>query len=121
MFGDYNRIQEVLHGEFNIETHKEVFKNYLEVVIDAAGGVHYAVPSHQEYAIRVLLECKYASREALDAAVPRDYWFRMMEWLMLETNFVFIWTDRYMGNLNDAQRKTLWQLKEEGLFTGEID
>ena len=36
--------QRVLHSPFYVETHKKTFKNYLEVMIDEDGIVHYAVP-----------------------------------------------------------------------------
>lgn len=36
-----------LYSKFDIDKHAETFINYLEVIIDENGVVHYAVPSHQ--------------------------------------------------------------------------
>ena len=36
-----------VHSEFDLKKHKEKFINYLEVVIEPNGKIHYAVPSHQ--------------------------------------------------------------------------
>ena len=120
MYGDYSRAQEVLHRPFNISTHKETFKNYLEVSIDADGVVHYAVPSHQEFLIAHLVATKYGTRQQLNDAVPREYWFDMMTWLTQESQMVSVWNDHYLGQLNDVQRITLQRLKDEGLYLGEV-
>jgi len=120
MYGDYQRAQQVLHMPFNIQTHKETFKNYLEVIIDEEGVVHYAVPSHQEFLIAHLVKTKYGTREALNDAVPREYWFDMMTWLCNESGMVSIWNDRYHGEPNEAQRIAMAQLKEAGIYVGEV-
>lgn len=44
-----------LYCKFDIQKHKETYKNYLEVIIDEEGSIHYAVPSHQEFLIRNFL------------------------------------------------------------------
>ena len=40
-----------VYSEFDLEKHKKTYVDYLEVMIGEGGDVHYAVPSHQEYAI----------------------------------------------------------------------
>lgn len=120
MFGDYNKAQEVLHRPFNIELHKATFKNYLEVIIDVNGVVHYAVPSHQEFLINCLIRDKYQTRDALNDAVPREYWFDMMTWLTNESGMIAVWNDRYLGTLNDNQKNTLAKLQLVGLYKGDI-
>ena len=117
---DYNKQQEVLHSPFDINVHKATFINYLEVVIDTEGVVHYAVPSHQEFIINYLVQTKYGTREALNDAVPREYWFDMMTWLTDQSGIVAVWNDRYLGILNERQRETLEKLQRVGLYKGEI-
>ena len=120
MYGDYETTQRVLRNPFNISTHKETFKNYLEVIIDNEGIVHYAVPSHQEYLIQHLIATTYHSRDALNDAVPREYWFDMLTWLTDQSGMVCVWNDRYAGRLNEAQKQTLMVLQDNDLYFGEI-
>lgn len=47
-----------LYFEFDIEQHKAKYINYLEVLIKKDGHVLYAVPSHRELAIRLVLRTK---------------------------------------------------------------
>lgn len=120
MYSNYQRQQEVLHSPFDILTHKQTFTNYLEVLIDKEGVVHYAVPSHQEFAINYLVKNKYGTRDDLDAAVPREYWFDMMTWLSKESGLIFVWNNAYRGEANDKQIEKLNELKSAGLYSGDI-
>ena len=52
--------QEILHGPFNIETHKKTFIDYLEVIIRPDGIVEYAVPSHMYKLMSVFENGKYS-------------------------------------------------------------
>ena len=117
---NYDLQQKVLHSPFNIEVHKATFINYLEIVIDTEGVVHYAVPSHQEFIINYLVQTKYGTREALHDAVPREYWFDMITWLTKQSGIIAVWNDRYLGKLNDFQIATLEELQRVGLYKGEI-
>ena len=45
-----------LHSPFDLQKHMETYINYLEVVIFPDGHIEYAVPSHQEKLIRVLVD-----------------------------------------------------------------
>src|SRR5690606_29819 len=63
--------QQVLHSPFDMETHKNTFINYLEVVIDADGTIMYAVPSHQEKLIRLACERHGLSRDELNDLCPQ--------------------------------------------------
>lgn len=59
MASDYS-----VYSTFDIDQHKQVFINYLEVIINPDGTVEYAVPSHTEKIIRILTASgKFASRE----------------------------------------------------------
>lgn len=109
-----------LYSEFDIEQHRKKYINYLEVLIENNGHVLYAVPSHQELAIRLACEEKGWTREELNAACPREYYLDFMPWLLGLTGAVSVWNDMYVGKPNDSQMETLRQLKDAGLYKGTI-
>lgn len=109
----------VLHSKFDIETHKSVFVNYLEVVIYEDGLVEYAVPSHQEKLIGIaMVKMGVTRRELLDMC-PREYMFDFMTWLCKITCCVAVWNDFHMGEPNEVQQRVLQNLKYHGLYRGE--
>lgn len=114
------RQQEVLHSPFDINTHKETFTNYLEVVIHPNGTIHYAVPSHQEYLYAYLMKKWNKSREWINAIVPKAYYFDMHIWLCKESKCIMVWDHEYVGEANRFQRYALKRLKKEGLYKGDI-
>ena len=75
-----------VNSEFDLEQHKKHFVNYLEVMIDEQGKVHYAVPSHQEWAIAASCEKLGVSRQELGDMTPREYYFDWMNWLLMQSN-----------------------------------
>lgn len=105
---------------FNITTHKNTFKHYLEVIIDEAGIIHYAVPSHQKWLIKKACEKLNMNRNELMNNVPREYWCDMLTWLTKITRCVAVWDTSYVGTLNYAQRSQLELLMLEGLYEGTI-
>ena len=112
--------QKVLHSPFSVERHKETFVNYLEVCIDPFGGIHYAVPSHQEYLIRELMAMHNCSREDALDLVPPEFYCDVMEWLAITTNYIAVWNDHIVGRCNRFQRESLVMLKRAGLYRGDI-
>lgn len=48
--------QDIIYSEFDIETHKKNFIDYLEVVITDDGIIHYAIPSHNEFVYKLLID-----------------------------------------------------------------
>lgn len=117
---EYSIQQETLHSPFDIETHKQVFIDYLEVIIDEDGVVHYAVPSHQEWLIEKSLEKLGINREDLYDECPDEYCLDIMTWLTEVTKCVSVWNDRYIGDPNNKQIKTLHMLKENNVYRGNI-
>lgn len=117
---DYDKQQLVLHSPFNIDTHKETFVNYLEVVMSPEGVVEYAVPSHQEKLISVLQKCKGWSREEVYLHCPEDYYFDFMKWLCECTGYIAIWDNYFYGTANIQQQESLNILKANNLYKGEI-
>lgn len=113
-------IQETLRNPFNIETHKQVFINYLEVVIDAEGVVHYAVPSHQEWLIKRALEKLGINRKDLYDKCPDEYCLDIMTWLTEVTGCISVWDDRYIGKPNNMQVDTIMKLHDNKLYHGTL-
>lgn len=112
--------QKILRGKFDVETHKEAFVNYLEVVIREDGTVEYAVPSHQEKLIKIAMEKLGVTRQQLYDMCPPEYTFDVCKWLCKITNCVSVWNEFYIGELNDVQRWALQNLKYHKLYGGEI-
>ena len=107
-----------LYSEFDIQKHKETFVNYLEVLIEPNGHVLYAIPSHQEMAIKLACDAKGWTREELNQACPQEYYFDFLVWVLSLTGCVSVWNDFYMGELNEKQREKLIEMKREGIYKG---
>jgi len=114
------KVNEVLLKPFNKETHKKTFINYLEVIMDEDGKVMYAVPSHQEKMISIVCERKGISRDELNDLCPKEYYFNFLEWLHLQCGCVAVWNDFYVGKLNERQKEVLQELKDYGIYKGEV-
>jgi hypothetical protein len=95
-----------------MDKHAATLINYLEVVIDENGEIHYAVPSHQMFMENIL------KREFGEAEFKRmimedkEAWYDYLPWLCKHTNCVPVWNEFYYGNPNDKQLQKLQQLKE---------
>lgn len=110
-----------LHSVFNIEKHKQTFVHYLEIVIDAEGGVAYAVPSHQEAMIRAACKRLDVKRRELLDMCPREYYFDFMKWLSMISGLMAVWEGHYeVHTPTKKQIAVLRRLKLEGLYTGVI-
>jgi len=110
-----------LHSVFNIEKHKQTFVHYLEIVIDAEGGVAYAVPSHQEAMIRAACKRFDVKRRELLDMCPREYYGDFLTWLSWASGLMAVWESRcYAYDPTKKQIAVLRRLKMEGLYTGVI-
>lgn len=112
--------QRVLHGPFDIQTHKETFRNYLEIVIAEDGTIMYATPSHQEKVIRIACEKLQITRSELEKRCPKEYYFNYMAWLCKVSGCVALWDKRMEGFANQKQQDSIQKLMEAGLYTGVI-
>lgn len=116
---------EVLHNDFDINTHKAIFIDYLEVVIDHKGKVHYAVPSYTIWLMKEFYK-QHASKfgSKFDKLDPYEIYCKFgnhsIEWLCKQTECIAVWSDRYVGRINSEQKKKLFQLKQAGLYKGSI-
>lgn len=74
--------QRVLHSEFDINSHKKTFIDYLKVVIDEFGNVMYAVPSHTEKLAEIYTGRNAVTRKAMITNMHTDHsGLDMAEWL----------------------------------------
>lgn len=108
-----------VYSKFDLEKHKETFINYLEVIIEADGSIHYAVPSHQEYLIKLACRKLDLTRDELISRCSSvcDW----MQWLCMITGAVSVWSSyTYAYEINEVQMKQLQILRSEGLLYGEI-
>lgn len=110
--------QRTLMGSFNFETHKKVFENCLEVIIDEKGVVHYAYPSHLEWLTRYAMNRLAVNRQQLRGLCPGESFVDMIPWLCRITGCVAVWNGRTAGKVNRSQLITLNRLRKEGLYKG---
>ena len=110
-----------LYCPFDIEKHKKTFINYLEVVILEDGTIEYAVPSHQEKAIKIACEKLRCDRDCFIDVVSQKHLSDWNEWLMDTAGVIMVW-DSFIQfhNVTQAQIDSLKKLKEAGLYFGTI-
>lgn len=110
-----------LYSEFDHVQHKATFTNYLEVVIDEMGKVHYAVPSHQERLVEMACKRTGMTREALSSSCPREYYFNYNVWLGMMAHAVPVWNEGVEADyMNKKQVQALRKLKLCGLYKGNV-
>ena len=102
-----------VYSKFDIDKHAEHFINYLEIVIDEDGEVHYAVPSHQMFMENILK--RMIGESAFNQMIMEDRtsWADYLSWLCKHTKCVPVWNEFYYGKPNDKQLRILQQLKEK--------
>ena len=113
---DYDKQIEVLHSPFDIDTHKDIFINYLEVVILKDGTIQYAIPSHQEKLMKLACQALNLPRHMIEAMCPKEYYCDYMLWLSKLSGACAVWnnyTEAY--EYTEEQIQQLKVLREEGL------
>lgn len=95
----------ILHSDFDIATHKKCFINYLEVVITSDGVIHYAVPSHQQFVVNLLLSKGYTYDQIYE--MPDIY---------SVAKCCAVWTNHVTGYVNNAILQKLHELIENNLL-----
>ena len=102
-----------VYSKFDIDKHAQHFINYLEIVIDENGEIHYAVPSHQRF-MENILKRQFGETEFMRmVAEDKEAWYDYIPWLCKHTKCVPVWNEFYYGNPNDKQLHILKQLKEK--------
>lgn len=108
-------------SDFDIKKHKEKYVHYLEVIITSDGVIKYARPSHQEALVSELCMKYSCSREDAINKCPREMQLDYMRWLTDETGCIAVWNEFYYGKASTLQKRILLQLRNEGLYTGQIN
>ena len=109
-----------VYCDFDAEKHKQTFIDYLEVMIDEAGNVYYAVPSHQEWAIAAACKKLGVTRSELADMTPEEYYFDWLRWLLSKCGCIAVWNEYYVGVANKKQMAKLKSLKLCGLYKGSL-
>lgn len=111
-----------IYCKFDINKHRKVYSNYLEVIVLADGSVKYAVPSHQEALIAIGMKQHKVSRDQYINMCPKEYYADYVTWLLNDTNTVAVWSDGYIGctNISKAQKETLNKFKRYGLMKNRL-
>lgn len=103
-----------LYCEFDLDKHVKAYPYYTEVIILPSGRVEYAVPSHQEKLIQLLMEKWNCSRNDVANKCPRNMWCDYLEWLLRESKCVAVWYDHFVGTPNRFQRIVLDRFVKAG-------
>ena len=110
-----------IYSKFDAKLHKETYTNYLEVIIDEQGTVHYAVPSHQEKLTKLACQRLQISRSELETARPIQYYGNYIEWLSMQAHAIAVWNEFCSKSYcNHKQQAILKKLKIEGIYFGTI-
>ena len=110
-----------VYCEFDIKKHKKKYINYLEVMIDRDGNVHYAVPSHQEWAIKMACCELRVTRDTLCNMTPPEYYFDWLTWLLKQTGAMAVWNNTFVcESPTRAQCNALRRLKLGGVYHGAL-
>ncbi len=118
---NFDEQYETLHSPFSIQKHKEIFVNYLEIIILENGTIEYAVPSHQERLIKYACDKLNISRDELEEKCPKEYYCDFIIWLSKSTGACAVWNNYVQGyKFSEAQIYSLNMLRNEGLYTGFI-
>lgn len=113
--------ENILYQPFSIERHLARFRNtYLEAILFPDGHVEYAIPSHQEKLISILQKKLGVKRQAIYDMCPEAYYFALLDWLLKETECVSLWTQFFVGDLNESQKKTVQALVDAGIYQQSV-
>ena len=116
--------QKVLHSPFDIETHKNTFVSYLEVVISPEGEVEYAIPSHSEKLVEI-----FANQKELDIQEAKQYiiettanngFMSTVDFLTGVTGYISVWFNGYVAEdpPTKQQLDKLKELYDAGVYNG---
>jgi len=121
----HERMQEVLHSPFDIETHKQTFVSYLEVVISPEGVVEYATPSHTDKLVEIFAKQKgfddilKAKKYIIETTINNGM-LSTIDYLTGVTGYISVWFNGYVAGdpPTKAQLDKLKELFRNGVYTG---
>lgn len=111
-----------VYSEFDIEMHKNTYINYLEIVIERNGKIHYAVPSHIMKLEHLLMDKYKIEKDELNKLYREECedccsTFGYLEWLMDRTGAITVHNTIYRGKANRVQISVLKKLVDSGIIT----
>ena len=112
-----------VYSKFNLAKHKETYPYYTEVIILPDGTIEYAVPSHQEKLISILMQDHRASRSEILDMCPREMHSDFIQWLCNCTRAVCVWYEGVLtpdNSCTNSQISVLRNLKLNGCYAGGI-
>ena len=119
------RQQEVLHSPFDIETHKQTFVSYLEVVISPEGTVEYAVPSHTDKLVEIFAKQKgfddiLKAKKYIVETTINNGMLSSIDYLTGVTGYISVWFNSYIAGdpPTKAQLDKLKELFNNGVYIG---
>lgn len=94
-----------------IENHNRIgLIAYCEALIYPNGDIQYAIPSHEQMALRIYArKNKVPMYKIWDYISKDDY---SLEWLLKESGCVFLWYHSYVGTPNEKQMQTIKKLMQ---------
>lgn len=110
----FEEAQRILHSEFDIETHRQNFINYLEIVIYPDGKIEYAIPSH---VLKLTQIYGKSSDEVFEEYMKEGIGIEPATWLCNKTGCLSVWNNGYTGTPNPWQYQALQKLAKAGLYT----
>lgn len=113
---------EILALPFSIERHKQAQWLDFEAILSPDGEVFYAMPSHQEFLIKKVMDKYDWTRDELCDACPKEYYYDFMTWLAAKSDgYVPVWEQAVLDYpLTKKQVKVLRDLKIAGIYRGKI-
>lgn len=113
---------EILRLPFDISRHKSARYLDLEIMMAPNGTAVYALPSHQEFLVKKVMELNNWSREELMDACPPEFYGDFMRWLIpLSGGWVPVWPIGVLDYpITRQQVGLLRRLKMAGLYHGYI-
>lgn len=98
---DYNYELRILNSPFDVKKHKEVFIDYLEVVIFPDGKIEYAVPSHSEKIYQIYMKKHNLSRTELYNKMIKNN--LCVTDLASELRIILVWKNKFICNFIPTQ------------------
>ena len=110
-----------VYSEFDMDKHKEKYINYLEIVIERNGKIHYAVPSHIKRLERLMMEMYHMTYNEIYSMYNNDSdsdsFMEYVYWLMDKTGAITVYNNMYRGKANRVQLSVMKQLVDRGVIS----
>lgn len=103
----------VLYKPFDFNEHLKAFGDtYLEAVVLEDGTIEYAIPSHEQKLVRVIMQKTGKTRDQVIWDCSDDDKLNWQEYLERESGCISLWTNFYLGTANEKQLEAIQKLKD---------